>query len=264
MLSQELFKKAIEASIKAAGAGAQILLSELHSTDDELNIESKEDGTLVSKADYASAKKISEILRPLGIPMISEEEQIPSFEERKNWINYFLIDPLDGTKSFIKNRSGFAINIALCDETGPVIGVVADPLSDTIYIGAKGQGFSLSKLDGSNIRAINNEVVQKPYRLVTSWSEDANIEELLPPGINSSEIVVSPVSGALKFCKIALGEAEIHSRTGPYMEWDCAAGDAILRSVGIDVLDINTHKRLSYNSEDLRVHGLYTSRKDLA
>lgn len=260
MLSQELFEKAIEASIKAACAGAQVLLSSLQSTDDELNIESKEDGTLVSKADYASEKVISEILRPLGVPIISEEGRIPPFEERKNWRNYFLIDPLDGTKSFIKNRSGFAINIALCDETGPVIGIVADPLSDTIYIGAKGKGFSLSQLNGSNLRAIKNKEVQRPYRLVTSWDEGADIEELLPPGIDSSEIVVSSVSGALKFCKIALGEAEIHSRTGPYMEWDCAAGDAILRSVGIDVLDLNTHKRLTYNSEDLKVKGLYTSR----
>ena len=96
--------------------------------------------------------------------------------------------------------------------------------------------------------------------MVTSWMEKADVEELLPPGITSSEIVVSPVSGALKFCKIALGDAEIHARTGPYMEWDCAAGDAILRSIGVDVLGLKTHKRLTYNSENLIVNGLYTSR----
>ena len=93
--------------------------------------------------------------------------------------------------------------------------------------------------------------------MVTSWLEKADVEELLPPGIDSSEIVVSPVGGALKFCRIALGEAESPGN-GIVSLGD--AGDAILRSIGVDVLGLKTHKRLTYNSENLIVNGLYTTR----
>jgi 3'(2'), 5'-bisphosphate nucleotidase len=260
MLSEKSLEEALYLSIKAGGAGARALLLALASSDDELHIKSKEDGTRVSDADYASDKIITKILSPLGIPILSEEAMIPAFEERKNWPYYFLIDPLDGTESFLKNRSGFSVNIALCDATGPIIGIVADPLSKRIYAGAIRKGFSIYQLDGTRVKTIHSNAIQKPYRLVTSWDERAGIEDLLPPGIRRTDVIASPVSGALKFCKIALGEAEIHSRTGTYMEWDCAAGDAILRSIGIDVYDRHTHNRLKYNSKDLKVHGLYTSK----
>jgi 3'(2'), 5'-bisphosphate nucleotidase len=260
MFSHKIFNKIIENCLQAASAGSHVLLAALNTSDEALNIKSKEDGSVVSNADYASEKIISDILKPLGIPIISEESEIPPFEERKKWKHYFLIDPLDGTESFVSNRTGFSINIALCDDSGPIIGVVADPLANTIYIGALGKGVSSAQLDGSNLTSIQSKEIQRPYRMVTSWLEKADVEELLPPGIDSSEIVVSPVGGALKFCRIALGEAEIHARTGPYMEWDCAAGDAILRSIGVDVLGLKTHKRLTYNSENLIVKGLYTTR----
>ena len=260
MLSDKLFQKAITLSIKAAGAGAKVLLSSLSSSDDDLHIESKKDGSLVSDADYASDKIITEILSPLGIPILSEESAIPSFKERKDWPYYFLIDPLDGTESFLKNRSGFAVNIALCDSTGPIIGVVADPLSNIIYSGVLSQGFSVCQLDGTCLKTIQPTLIQKPYRLLTSWVEKEGVDALLPPGVLAKDVILRPVSGALKFCKLALGEAEIHARTGTYMEWDCAAGDGILRSIGIDVFDRHTHKRLKYNTEDLKVRGLYTSK----
>ena len=260
MMSDEFINETLTLSIRAAGAAGKSLIVALASSDDELHITSKEDGSLVSDADYASDKIITEILSPLGIPILSEEAIIPSFEDRKDWPYYFLIDPLDGTESFLKNRYGFTVNIALCDATGPIIGVVADPLSNIIYAGAIGKGFSIYQLDGICIKSIHSNTIQKPYRLITSCDEQARLEELLPPGISSTDVITSPVSGALKFCKIALGEAEIHSRTGTYMEWDCAAGDAILRSIGLDVYDRHTHSRLSYNSEDLKVHGLYTSK----
>jgi len=260
MLSEKLFEEALSLSIKAAGAGARLLLLALASSDEELHIKSKEDGSLVSDADYASEKIINKILSPVGIPILSEESIIPDFQERKDWPYYFLIDPLDGTESFIKNRSGFSVNIALCDETGPILGAVADPLSKNIYVGSMRRGFSIYQLDGTYIKTIHSTPIQKPHRLVTSWTEKAELEDLLPPGILITDVISHPVSGALKFCQLALGEAEIHSRTGTYMEWDCAAGDAILRSIGFDVYDRHTHSRLRYNSEDLKVHGLYTSK----
>ena len=247
-------------SVEAAGAAARALLEVITASDEELHIESKLDGSLVSDADFASQKVISEILEPLKIPVLSEEAKAPEYSTRKDWDYFWLVDPLDGTESFLSSRSGFAVNIALCDKTGPIIGVVADPLTNTIYYGVEVKGFSICQLDGSNSREVIIGKARKPYRLVTSWNEQASVDELAPPGINPKDVVARPVSGALKFCELALGEAEIHSRTGSYMEWDCAAGDGILRSIGIDVFDRNTGARIKYNTKDLRVNGLYCSR----
>ncbi len=263
MMSQKLFEECTLRAVEAAGAASRVLLGVIASSDEDLNIESKKDGSLVSDADYESQKVIASSLAPLAIPILSEEASIPDYDERKQWEYYWLVDPLDGTESFLENRSGFAVNIALCDNSGPIIGVVADPLTNTIYKGVKGRGFSISQLSGANARTIKlskSTQASKPYTLVTSWVESAPISKLCPPWIKSTDVVARSVSGSLKFCELAMGKAEIHARTGPYMEWDCAAGDAILRSVGIDVFDINTHKRIEYNSEDLRVNGLYTSR----
>tara|TARA_Y100000739_G_scaffold227593_1_gene237452 strand:- start:756 stop:1550 length:795 start_codon:yes stop_codon:yes gene_type:complete len=262
MMTKEFLEECTRCAEVAAGDASRELLNVIAKSDDDLNIESKKDGSLVSDADYASQKAIASVLEPLSIPILSEEAYLPDFEERKEWEYFWLVDPLDGTESFLENRSGFAINIALCDKRGPILGVVADPLTNTIYKGVLGKGFSICQLNGANYRTINfnpNKLPSKPYTLVTSWMEEAEISKLCPPWINSTDVVARPVSGSLKFCEIAMGKAEIHSRTGSYMEWDCAAGDAILRSVGIDVFDINTHKRIQYNSEDLRVNGLYTS-----
>jgi len=260
MMSLELINLCASKALEAAGAGARALLDVITASDEELHIKSKIDGSLVSDADFASQKVISEILEPLKIPILSEESKAPDYSTRKDWEVFWLVDPLDGTESFLKSRSGFAVNIALCDKSGPIIGVVADPLTNTIYYGVEGKGFSICQLDGSNSRRVVTGKARKPYRLVTSWDEKANVDELSPPGINPEDVVARPVSGALKFCELALGEAEIHSRTGPYMEWDCAAGDGILRSIGIDVIDRHTDARIKYNTKDLRVNGLYCSR----
>jgi len=260
MMSLELINLCASKALEAAGAGARALLDVITASDEELHIKSKIDGSLVSDADFASQKVISEILEPLKIPILSEESKAPDYSTRKDWEVFWLVDPLDGTESFLKSRSGFAVNIALCDKSGPIIGVVADPLTNTIYYGVEGKGFSICQLDGSNSRRVVTGKARKPYRLVTSWNEKANVDELSPPGINPEDVVARPVSGALKFCELALGEAEIHSRTGPYMEWDCAAGDGILRSIGIDVIDRHTDARIKYNTKDLRVNGLYCSR----
>ena len=248
-----------QAAIRAAGAAARVLLSALPQSDQDLGISEKADGSLVSNADLASQTAIQNVLAPLGTPMLSEEAAAPEYQDRKHWTRYWLVDPLDGTESFLKSRSGFAVNIALCDETGPIFGVVADPLSNRMYLGGIGVPVQLAPLDGSKVKKVHPSPIQRPYRLVTSWMEEAKLLDLVPPHIDASEVVARPVSGALKFCLLATGDAEIHARTGPYMEWDCAAGDAILRGMGIDVVDLQG-KRLRYNSEHLRVTGLRCSR----
>lgn len=248
-----------QAAIQAAGAAARVLLSALPQSDQDLDIAEKADGSLVSSADLASQSAIQEVLAPLGVPVLSEEAAAPDYNDRKHWKRYWLVDPLDGTESFLRSRSGFAVNIALCDESGPIFGVVADPLSNRMFLGGLGVPVQLAPLDGSKVKMVHPSPIQRPYRLVTSWMEEAKLVDLVPPHIDPSEVVARPVSGALKFCLLATGDAEIHARTGPYMEWDCASGDAILRGMGIDVVDLSG-QRLRYNSEHLRVTGLRCSR----
>ena len=257
-LNKSEINQVIEIS-KSAGHSIQ----EIYEGDFDFSL--KNDGSPITEADFVSNRIICNFLEDFSpnIPILSEENSDIPFLERASWESYWLVDPLDGTESFLENRSGFAVNIALCDKTGPILGVIADPLTNTIYSGVMGKGFSISQLNGANSRTIKQNSstgVHKPFTLVTSWMESASVNVLCPPWVNAKDVVTRPVSGSLKFCEIAMGKAEIHARTGSYMEWDCAAGDAILRSVGIDVFDLHTHKRIKYNSKDLRVNGLYTSR----
>ena len=248
-----------QAAIAAAGAAARVLLSALPKSDSDLHIAEKADGSLVSDADMASQQVIQEHLTSTESPILSEEAAAPEFDARKDWTRFWLVDPLDGTESFLRSRSGFAVNIALCDETGPIFGVVADPLANRMYLGGVGVPVQMAPLDGSMLRLIHPSPIQRPYRLVTSWMEEAKLTDLVPPHIDPADVVARPISGALKFCLLATGDAEIHARTGPYMEWDCAAGDAILHGMNIDVVDLNG-QRLRYNSPSLRVTGLRCSR----
>ena len=248
-----------KAAIHAAGSAARVLLCTLPKSDQDLDISKKADGSLVSNADLASQRVIQDVLGPLNIPILSEEAAAPHYSTRKDWTRFWLVDPLDGTESFLKSRSGFAVNIALCDQTGPIFGVVADPLANRMFMGGVEVPIQIAPLDGSTIRQIHPSAIQRPYRMVTSWLEEAKLIDLVPPHIDPSDVVARPVSGALKFCLLATGDAEMHARTGSYMEWDCAAGDAILRGMNIDVLDMRG-ERIRYNSEHLRVTGLRCSR----
>ena len=250
----------MELAIKAAQSASSVLLEHLDKQNEALVIRAKRDGSLVSSADMASHRIIQNVLADSGIPLISEEGDLPAFSERSTWPLYWLVDPLDGTESFLKNRSGFAINIALCDQDGPFLGVVADPLEDRMYVGAQSIGAYVSGIQRLNRQKIVPLAVSKPYLLVTSWNEPLPWESLLPAHLNPKDFNSQPVSGALKFCQVATGEADVHARSGPYMEWDCAAGDGIVRSMGLMVRDNTTHQPLRYNTMSLRVEGLWVSR----
>lgn len=249
-----------EVALAAAQSGAQVLMAHLTERNEDLVIRAKRDGSPVSAADLASHAAILEHLGPTGIPIISEEGSLPPYSERKNWPWFWLVDPLDGTESFLHHREGFAVNIALCNVDGPVLGLVADPLSDTAYLGISGDGVQQITCSAGSRKSLNPPPAEKPYRLVTSRNEHAGLEELAPPGILPEDIYCEPVSGALKFCLLATGAADIHARTGSYMEWDCAAGDGILRAIGLTTFDRHTGEQLRYNSPTLRVEGLWVSR----
>jgi 3'(2'), 5'-bisphosphate nucleotidase len=254
---ESLLKTAIEAAIQAS----HVLLDHLGKKNEALVIRAKHDGSPVSAADLASHQVIETLLAETGIPRICEEGYLPPFAERKQWPLFWLIDPLDGTESYLRHRSGFAVNIALCDANGPFLGLVADPLANVMYYGVLGLGAFQRTLDADSLAtAVVSRPLTKPYLLVTSWNEPLELAELLPEHLSADDFRSEPVSGALKFCQVALGEADVHARSGPYMEWDCAAGDAILRSMGLVVRGRHSNEPLEYNTMNLRVEGLWVSR----
>lgn len=232
-----------------------------------LKVEYKVDGSPVTNADHASHDIIAKGLSGLGIPVVSEEGGRTPHEERKTWSRMWLVDPLDGTGSFIRMRSGYAINIALIESDGhdwhPILGIVALPDLDRIYFGGNGLGTWKARIDDAARppRAISaDEDVAPPYSLLISWNEPSTLNDLVAGAVDPAQVRMRPVSGAAKFCLVAEGKADLHARSTGYFEWDCAAGDALFRSQGLAVRDIVTGRPLTYNGPNLRVGGLIASR----
>jgi 3'(2'), 5'-bisphosphate nucleotidase len=251
----------LETGLKAAVAGSHVLLNHLSEQNESLVIRAKRDGSLVSAVDLESHHAIAQVLRDSRIPIISEEGELPTYAERSTWPIYWLVDPLDGTEAYLNHREGFAVNIALCDGSGPVLGIISDPLTDRIFAGSMGGAPFIAQLgDLATRNFIEQRPLQAPYQLVTSWNEALSSEELLPKRFDPSEFQSKPVNGALKFCHIATGEADVHVRSASYMEWDCAAGDGLLRSMGLPLRDRITDHLLTYNTMALRAGNLYAAR----
>ena len=233
----------------------------------EIEVEYKEDGSPVTNADHASHDIISSGLARLGIPVISEEGGRTPHAERKKWSRMWLVDPLDGTHSFIRMRSGYAINVALLESDGqewlPILGIVAMPDLDTVYFGGRDLGTWKGRIQDTARPAKpirSDDDATPPYDLLISWNEGGTLNDLVAGTADPTQVRMRPESGAHKFCLVAEGKADIHARSTGYFEWDCAAGDALLRAQGLAVCDIVTGRPLIYNGPTLRVGGLIASR----
>jgi 3'(2'), 5'-bisphosphate nucleotidase len=257
-------QQAMDWALNAARKAGQLLV-ELAAK--PLEVETKKDGSSVTNADYASHKIIGSELAASGWPVISEEGVRRPLSERQSWERFWLVDPLDGTSSFIRMRAGYAVNIALIEHDGkdwvPILGVVALPDLNEIYYGGNGLGVFKDKLSGSNkpprnIRA--DEDASPPFQLLISWNESGTVNDLVADAVDPTQVRMRPISGARKFCLVAEGKAEIHARSTGYFEWDCAAGDALFRAQGMAVCDLITGRPLSYNGPTLRVGGLIACR----
>jgi len=223
--------------------------------DEPIDVEHKSDDSPLTKADLAANKVIVEFLKEEfpDIPVVSEEGGIADYEIRKEWKRYWLVDPLDGTKEFIKKNGEFTVNIALIEENVPVLGVVCLPAKEITYYSEKGSGSFKIDSDGNTTR-IYSEIPDrsKPMRVITSRSHRADdLEERLNEmGIQVGSYVVS--GSSIKICLVAEGAADIYPRTGPTSEWDTAAGDAVFRYSGRNG---ERKSPLRYNKESLRNPG---------
>ncbi len=214
-----------------------------------LSVEYKQDHSPLTQADIASHHVISNGLAQLatGWPIISEEAEWASYEQRNIWQYFWLVDPMDGTKEFVRRTREFTVNIALIRNNVPVLGVVYAPALDKMYSAFKGG--HACRHEGGVISQISTKPISgEAPRIIVSRSHEI-ICSRLRALMGDCEIV--PVGSSLKFCLVAEGSADLYPRTGPTMEWDTAAGQCILEVAGGSVTDPHGNS-LKYNKTGLR------------
>jgi 3'(2'), 5'-bisphosphate nucleotidase len=213
-------------------------------------VRAKHDSSPVTLADEAAHGILLEGLRAIdpATPVVSEEAEAASFDTRRAWRRFWLVDPLDGTKEFIKRRAEFTVNVALVEDGEPVFGVVLAPALDLLYWAVKGGGSWREANGGSAERIYSNaQEPGKPLTVVESLSHPSQeLEEYLQTIPVARRV---KAGSSLKFCWVAEGRADIYPRLGPTMEWDVAAGDCIYRQSGRNG---ERSSPLTYNKPDLR------------
>ena len=238
-------KELIEPVVALATEAGQAIL-EVYATD--FDVQEKSDESPLTQADLASHRCIVAGLAQLtpDMPIISEEEGLPSFEERGQWQRYWLIDPLDGTREFVNRNGEFTVNIALIDSHRPVFGVVYVPVQDKTYVGCEGHGAELR--ENGNVTPIRvADASSTPVRIVGSRSHRGSSLDTFLERLGETDMV--PMGSSLKFCVIAEGRADIYPRLGPTSEWDTAAAQAVVEQAGGKVLELDG-RPLSYNAKE--------------
>jgi 3'(2'), 5'-bisphosphate nucleotidase len=213
-------------------------------------VREKEDKSPVTLADEVAHGILLEGLSRLdpATPVVSEEAEAAPFETRRAWRRFWLVDPLDGTKEFIKRRAEFTVNVALIEEGEPVFGVVLAPALDLLYWAVKGEGAWREENGGPPVRIHSTAPAPgAPLTVVESLSHpSAELEEYLGTIPVARRV---KAGSSLKFCWVADGRADVYPRLGPTMEWDVAAGDCIYRQSGREG---ERPSPLTYNKPDLR------------
>jgi 3'(2'), 5'-bisphosphate nucleotidase len=237
-----------EVKIIAKNAGAAIM--KIY-TDADLSqvVDYKADESPLTLADQAADKVIKKGLEELSVqyPILSEEGKKMSYEERKEWDTFWLVDPLDGTKEFIKRNGQFTVNIALIKDHFPIMGVIYVPATDTFYYGSELGAF---KKAGGEITEIKINQKDSDRIAVRSASHASPEEDELLAKYDVKDSISK--GSSLKFCMVAEGKADIYYRHGPTMEWDTGAGQAILEAAGGKIFKGNREEeRFDYNKENL-------------
>lgn len=211
-------------------------------------IDFKSDDSPLTIADQKSHEVIDAALRALTptIPILSEEGKEMGFDERKDWTEFWCVDPLDGTKEFIKKNGQFTVNIALIKDKKPVMGVIYTPVTDTTYYSDGETAFKEENGETVQIKVNNKAEKRIAVRSASHASEE---EDVL---LKQYDVVDTISKGSsLKFCMVAEGKADIYYRHGSTMEWDTAAGQAIVQGAGGVVLNPDKTD-FNYNKEVLR------------
>lgn len=251
----------LAAAMQAAVAGGAVARRLQRSA---LTVQRKADATPVTEADRQAQATIEGMLaeRCAAIPIVGEEGGNESGARRQRWERVWLVDPLDGTKDYIRGGDEFSVNVALCVAGEPRLGVIYAPVADELFYGAVGWGAgrlrraAAAALEpGAGERLpVRSESARSAPVVVASRSRlsaaSQRVISLLQAAYGGVEL--RRLSSAIKLGLIAAGEADYYPRFGPTMEWDTAAGDALLRAVGGRMLQARTGRPLRYNKHDLR------------
>ena len=253
-MKRQLLKTAITAALEAGKA----ILEIYHSG--EFAVEIKGDNSPLTKADKASHSIIMSFLTKTKIPVLSEEGGDIPYEERKDWTQLWIVDPLDGTKEFIKRNNEFTVNIALIYNQKPVLGVVYAPATKDLYFAETGLGsYKIENITAykelNKLKAINLSESKYPqvYTLMVSKSHMNDETQLFVDKKEKEfgKIITISFGSSLKICKVAEGIAHCYPRFAPTMEWDTAAAHAIAILSGQIVVKKNTVSELKYNKKSL-------------
>tara|TARA_R100000935_G_scaffold58703_1_gene97151 strand:- start:7714 stop:8646 length:933 start_codon:yes stop_codon:yes gene_type:complete len=251
---KELLITAIKAAIQA---GNEIM--KVYATD--FSVEHKGDDSPLTQADKNANEVINSFLLKTNIPIISEENKQTDYTIRRNWEQCWIVDPLDGTKEFVKRNGEFTVNIALIKNGVPLLGVIYVPVSKELYftnaVGSKSYKYVVED-ETIQIRELLETATEikpldsktPPIKVVGSRShlnDDTKkfIETL------TKEVEIVSKGSSLKFCLVAEGKAHLYPRFAPTMEWDTAAGHAICQAVGVKVVKTKSGKPLKYNKKNL-------------
>ena len=212
----------------------------------------KEDLSPLTDADRRANAVITSMLESLypEIPILSEEGKKINYEDRSDWNLFWLVDPLDGTKEFVKRNGEFTVNIALIKDGLPIAGIVYAPTKETYWYGAEGLGSYKMSENFPPIRISVENNIDSPIRIVSSRSHPSPKLELYLSRFDDYEMV--NMGSSLKICLVADSSAHIYPRLGPTMEWDSGAGHAVLKFAGGELIDRETGKELMYNKEILK------------
>lgn len=246
---------------------ATIAILKIYNT--EFEVEIKEDNSPVTAADKKASEIIIKHLKPTGIVIISEEEEKMDFLERQDQTLIWLVDPIDGTKEFIKKSGQFCISIALVENGKPILGMIASPTESKILFGGKNIGAYSIPYHTNNIWSENWEIIPKESKsnkviLHSNGGFSGSVVKfvrLLEAKYGKLEVIKK--GSALKFFDLVEGIADFYIRLAPTMEWDIAAGQAIYEAVGGEVIHFETRKPLTYNKPQLKNPYFIAKRKNL-
>lgn len=251
----ELLSIAIRASLEGGKAILKIYES-------NFDAETKKDNSPLTQADKNANREIIQFLARTNIPIISEENEQIDYDQRKKWQRCWIVDPLDGTKEFIKRNGEFTVNIALVEDGIPILGVIYVPVSKELYFtsadGKTSKKITLASEETAIEQVFQNAIEIHPAKIDSavkvvgsrSHLNKATTNFIAEIGKNNQVEIVS-IGSSLKFCLIAEGRAHIYPRYAPTMEWDTAAGQSICRAVGVEVIDQNTGNPMKYNKPNL-------------
>ncbi|MEA1982995.1 MAG: 3'(2'),5'-bisphosphate nucleotidase CysQ [Campylobacterota bacterium] len=216
----------------------------------DFSVEYKDDKSPLTEADLKSNEIICGRLQELfpDTPIMSEENKQVEYESRKEWEFYWCIDPIDGTKEFIKKNDEFTVNIALIHKNTPVLGVVYAPAIDEMYSAKSGEG---AFKNGAKLPLLTNETPEEKLSVVASKSHLSEETQAFIDALDTKVVEQISKGSSLKLCMVAEGVADIYPRLAPTMEWDTAAADAIVREAGKRSLQFESEEPILYNKENL-------------